>query len=233
MKKTMTLISSALTLLGLIGCSRSEDYTKDLLYMLNEDGETYSVSFGQAIIENGKLIIPPKHNGKAVTNILEHAFYYNLDIVEVTIPSTMISLGHGAFDSCENLKKVNFNKNSKLEVIPGSTFSETGLEKITIPKTVKSIGVSAFDRCASLTEVIFEKNAIIKEIDSAAFSDSININNIVIPKTVMTIEMWAFDSWTSEQTIYCESSETFVRDNWHFQWNEYCDANIVYDYIGK
>jgi hypothetical protein len=59
------------------------------------------------------------------------------------IPSTVTSIGNGAFDSCK------------------------GLTSVSIPNSVTSIGISAFNGCSSLTSVTIPNS--VTSIGSAAF----------------------------------------------------------------
>ena len=69
----------------------------------------------------------------------------------------------------------------------------------------------------------------ITTIDAGAFSCCSRMKQVVIPKSIQYIDECAFYYWTSDQTIYFECSEEDSK-NWSPNWNEHCDAKIVWNY---
>jgi len=67
------------------------------------------------------------------------------DIVSVNIGTNVTSIGQNAFFFAENLKKVTFADNSKLETIGISGFSKTSITEIIIPQYVTSIAYNTFN----------------------------------------------------------------------------------------
>ena len=89
---------------------------------------TYGVSAGDALyLEN--IVIPAKHKGKAVTEILPEAFQDADKLQTITIPESVTKIGRAAFANCKNLKE------------------------ITIPSSITSIDKDAFHECTSLDDV--------------------------------------------------------------------------------
>jgi hypothetical protein len=77
-------------------------------YEIKDDGTAIVKNLEQD--EQGKLVIPEKVeiDGKeySVTEIAPETFKGNKELVEVTIPETVTTIGAGAFASCTNLKAI-------------------------------------------------------------------------------------------------------------------------------
>lgn len=130
------------------------------------------------------------------------------------------------YNGCSQLKRVIFEKGSKLKLIAGSsgnnsktggTFSGTALTSIEIPASVESIEACAFRNCTQLTAISFEENSMLKLIGGGyyyssggwirkgAFCGCTSLNTIKIPANVETIEATAF---TGCSTLHKVTFET-------------------------
>jgi hypothetical protein len=77
-----------------------------------------------------------------------------------TIPSTVTTIGQGAFLNATGLTSVTFQADSTVTMIDERAFENaTGLTSIVIPSTVTSIRRRAFRDATGLTSVTFEGNA--------------------------------------------------------------------------
>ena len=146
--------------------------------------------------------------GNNVEEILEGAFYACSLLKEVSIPASVkiIYAGEstfvidGAFESCVSLEKVVFDRNSQLEKISADAFRYCeNLKEINLPETLTRIGPSVFSGCTSLKE-------------------------ISIPASVTDCGKFAFYEFTADQTIIICGSTA----GWDFDWDEYCEASIIY-----
>ena len=100
--------------------------------------------------------------------IPEGCFEYTRGIKSVMIPKSVISIGWQAFNGCEDLKTVTFERGSELEKIDSYSFKDTALDNIVIPKTVTFIGTRAFEN-TKLTEVTIP--ASVTTIEEGAFGN--------------------------------------------------------------
>ena len=110
------------------------------------------------------VTIPEKINGFKVTGIGKNAFYKNLDLIKVTLPSSVKTINSYAFYKCSNLKTVNLEK---VKIIGESAFESTIL---TVAKlsSVREIQKNAFAYCAELETINFGKQEM-DSIDAGAF----------------------------------------------------------------
>jgi hypothetical protein len=66
-----------------------------------------------------------------------------------------------------------FEAGSKLGVLCGQAFSQTGLETMVIPASVEVIEKCCFDRCKKLQDVSFERGSKLVRIEAGAFQWSL------------------------------------------------------------
>ena len=134
----------------------------------------------------------------------------------IIIPSSITSIGNGAFGSCGSLREL---------VIPSSVtnigevaFGNCGsLRELVIPSSVTSIGRAAFNYCSFLQLDI--KSPKFELIDNSIIVDTLkkevisclnNRSNIIIPSSVTGIGNDAFESCTSLQELVIPSSVTNI-----------------------
>ena len=157
---------------------------------------------------------------------LDDTFSGCSNLWRVTIPVNVETISTTTFNGCSQLKRVIFEKGSKLKLIAGSsgnnsktggTFSGTALTSIEIPASVESIEAFAFRNCTQLTAISFEENSMLKLIGGGyyyssggwirkgAFCGCTSLNTIKIPANVETIEATAF---TGCSTLHKVTFET-------------------------
>ncbi|MDE5668915.1 MAG: leucine-rich repeat domain-containing protein [Duncaniella sp.] len=98
--------------------------------------------------------------------IADKAFYQWQNMRNISIPSSVTTIGNSAFSGCTNLSS------------------------ITIPNSVTTIGGSAFSGCTNLSSISIPNS--VTTIGSSAFSYCLNLSSITIPDFVTTIDEYAF-----------------------------------------
>lgn len=96
-------------------------------------------------------------------------------------------LGNSCFSRCENLVRITFGEQSKLNSIEGWAFWHCNLAEIEIPNAVTTMAGSCFADCRGLTRVIFGANSQLTRIDSWAFHSCQNLAEIRAPNRVAAI----------------------------------------------
>ena len=103
----------------------------------------------------------------SVASIGRGAFYYCRGLTSVAIPSSVSSIGVDAFYYCDGLTSVTIP--SSVSSIGDYAFDScSGLTSVTIPSSVSSIGDSAFESCSGLANLYFQGDA--PSLGSSVFS---------------------------------------------------------------
>jgi hypothetical protein len=119
---------------------------------------------------------------------------------EICIPSFVEVLCEGSFESCNRLRIVWFEPNSKLTRIGRKAFSKcASLESICLPSAVEVLSRSAFASCSSLHRVTFGCKSIVW--DCPEFSSS----GVPVDSQLREIEAYAFGSCSSLRSLFITS----------------------------
>ena len=111
-----------------------------------------------------------------------------------TIPSSVTTIGDGAFYQCYNLKNVTI-PDSVTTIGNGAFYECYGLIGMTVPVRVTAIGNYAFYSCANLAGVTIPNSVL--TIGEGAFYGCSSLTGITLGSGVASIGKWAFD--------YCQS----------------------------
>lgn len=167
------------------------------------------------------------------TNIIigYDAFYFCSSLLNVTIPSSITSLGEYAFDCCHSLLSVTIP--SGVETLEEGTFYEClSILNITIPKSVTYLSSDVFELCASLQSITLPdsitriggdfgkcsslSNIIIPsgvtQIRRYTFQDCVLLSSVTIPDTVTKIGAYAFQGCASLSSITIPVGVTIIED---------------------
>ncbi len=173
----------------------SWDSTDDLVFTLNKDEESYTVSGYTG--NSATVIIPSTYEGLPVTVIGEFAFAENEVIEEIEISDSVTIIDLCAFYDCYNLTS------------------------ITIPASAQTINITAFNGCTSLTDITVDPaNTVYSSIDGNLYSKDEKTlilyapgkyeTSFSIPNTVKTIDPTAFQDCDSLTSITIPSSVTTI-----------------------
>ncbi len=178
---------------GLVLYAQWQFIYDDLCFTLDPTEDTYSVKAAGSTI-TGKVTIPGKYKGKAVTAIEENAFKDCSQITEVSIPESIETIGAGAFHGCMELTTINLPES--LKEVSGSTFSGcSSLKSITLPLSLETIGSYAFYGCTGLEIITIPEKCT--EISSDAFSGCSNLKVMYIEQT-QNDYYYNYEPWGAE-----------------------------------
>ena len=128
-----------------------------------------------------------------MTSIGSFAFQ-NLNISEISIPSSVAAIGEGAFKNCISLQAITFP--DSVTALPKDLLSGcTALTKVTLPKDLSAIPAGFFSGCTSLKTVTLPKN--ITAIPEKLFSNCAALTTVTIPAGVVSIGNNAFSGCTA------------------------------------
>lgn len=191
-----------------------------------EDDELSDGTFTYEIVDGGYAIvecdttaiitdIPSMRNGYAIVEIADQAFLGCTYITELTIPSTVKTIGAYAFAGCTGLKTVSLPY-TLTEISDAAFDACTNLTEINIPEGVESIGTLAFAQCTSLESVTLPDSLV--SIGDNAFDSCGALTEIDIPSNVMEIGEMAFINCYSLEKITADDNSAFVVED-----------NVLYD----
>lgn len=194
--------------------------------------------------ENSAENVSPVELSEETAKEILGSNYWNMESIE--IPANVISISENVFSRSEyklvkgawwtwvttssNIKKITFQKGSRLRNINKEAFYKCklesielpeGLEKIDnyafcncpfkelkIPKSVTSIGEYAFRYCSSLSKIVIPNS--VTSIGEYAFSSCTSLSEVEIPNSVISIEKSTFDHCSSLLKIVIPTSVTSI-----------------------
>lgn len=124
----------------------------------------------------------------SVTSIGERAFEL-CGFESITIPNTVTMIGPGLFSECSSLYSFVL-PNSMTHIYSYMFYNCTSLENITLPDSIISIDGSAFYGCSNLKDLNIPQG--VKTIEQDAFSFCESLSSISLPNGVETIGDYAF-----------------------------------------
>lgn len=131
----------------------------------------------------GDVVIPSKIGGKPVVALASYAFKECEDRGHVTIPSTVTTIGHGAFWN-------------------------SGLTGVTIPDSVTEIKALAFKGCTNLTSIKLPKG--ITAIEADTFHENRSLVSVTLPDGLTSFDTNAFAVCLSLEEINIPDSVTNI-----------------------
>ena len=167
--------------------------------MGQQDYLTYTIISGTnnvKVKKNGNLndihvVIPDSvtigSNTYAVTEIENQAFQHSSDMLGVTIPNTVTTIGEYAFENAGN-NKTEFvvNMGSGVVTIKTNAFHNCQkLKHIRIPNTCTSIEAKAFEDCQSLVEMHIPNPTC--TLGAYAFAKCRNLQAVTLPNNITEI----------------------------------------------
>lgn len=161
------------------------------------------------IIGSGSTSIPG-----TVTSIGDYAFYGNVALLYMVVPTSVTNIGRTPFVGCTNMTDLTvedghevFYSPEKSNAIVSKSNDElvTGYEHTVIPAGVKSIGDYAFEGCGSPTINIPDG---VTTIGEGAFQNCYKLTSLHIPASVTTIGQWAFQYCSALTAITVDPANT-------------------------
>ena len=149
----------------------------------------------------GDVTIP-----STVNTIGNNAFYGCTGLTSVTIPNSITSIGDQAFYGCTGLTSVTI-PNSVTSIGEYAFYRCTGLTSVTIPNSVTSMG-SAFYGCTGLVSATIQNSVI----DNGAFNGCTGLTSVTIGNSVTSIGEYAFYRCTGLTSVTIPNSVTSIGD---------------------
>jgi hypothetical protein len=204
----------------------------------NEDGifrfspipptaRTYEI-FKNNEISQPEVFIPSIFNRLPVTKIGNYGFSDQSKIISLSIPQSIIEIGYGAFEGCENLINVEFSEG--LKQLSTNAFKDCkSIITLNLPQTLADISSGAFENCLNLKNISIPTNTF---VEKNVFLNCPNISTINSKKVKMIGERTDsggyifYITYNKGNIIYYEiaDKENEFTINWndfsHLEYNE-------------
>ncbi len=149
----------------------------------------------KAVIPSGATMIPASQ------------FFGCSKLEEVSLPSSIRSIGEYAFADCKLLKVKEDIATLPLTRIESEAFSKCeALQLDVLPNTLVEIGSAAFEGCLSIEAIKFGKSSSLKRIGDHAFAGCRNLREVFLPDSLEYVGICVFDGCTSLRNIYAPES---------------------------
>lgn len=120
--------------------------------------------------------------------------FYGCEISSIEIPSTVTGIGRFAFRACSKLLSVRIPENT--EFTGESVFRDcSSLREITFAGEISELPYKLFDSCTSLYEVILPEG--LKTIGTEAFLNCTSLSSLTLPQSIEVVGGWCLDKCTS------------------------------------
>ena len=213
MKKVLTLFLALMLCLSLAAPALAAEATGGRMYVDPKTG-TFTGCDGDVT----EVVIPDEFLGVPITSIIYWAFRGHSNLISVTIPESITSIGLEAFLGCTSLTSINVaSGNPEYSSVGGVLFNadQTVLiaypagksdQSYSIPASVTTIELSAFASSDSLTSVTIPDS--VTSIGNNAFEDCRSLTGVTIPNSITSIGSNAFSGCNSLTDVYYSGSES-------------------------
>ena len=219
MKKKILFLALIFSVLVLSFMLSSCNNGTDGLEFIDINDDECGVKCGEAKSEE-KIVIPKKHNGKAVTTIFNSAFSGCTELKAVEIPKSITKIEKGAFYKCNNLENVYYSRkitewcNIEFEHSTANPMSvgKSFYAKNTLANEIKLSGIEkiksyAFFGFECLYKVTIED---VTSIGDNAFAGCINLNSVQLPSNLKYIDKLTFSSCESLKEITIPAGTSII-----------------------
>lgn len=192
-----------------------DDETKTVVVVSDEFGKLSSVAKDaeHVVINEGVTTIKGyAFSGKAsikdvslpstLKSVGEFAFRECTSLEEVVLPEGLTVIDKGAFYGCTSLKSINLP--STLTTLGATSLAGVAIESVIVPSGVKSFG-NAFIDCLSLKTVVLSQG--VTSIDAYAFVRDCSLEAILVPSSLKSINASAFSDDASPVDLLYQGSE--------------------------
>ena len=179
-----------------------DENPQQLDFYPTDDGGYY-VAVGKAKYLS-HIVIPSTYRGAPVVGIAKLGFNECTNLISISIPDSVTSIGMNAFTNCSSLASVTIGNG--VTSIGDWAFSNcSSFTSVTIPDSVTSIGNYAFTNCSSLTSVTIGNG--VTSIGSSVFEGCSSLTSVTIGNGVTSIGQLAFSGCSSLKTINYRGTE--------------------------
>ena len=198
--------------------SNGQNQSADAFELVKIDGEnSYSLK-GGSDKKASSITVPATYKGKSVTVIAEDAFDGYSNLADVTVEEGIKIIDEYAFNYCQKLESVKLP--STVQSIGKGAFRYTSLKNIIIPEGVTIINASTFYGCKTLEYVVLP--ASLETVEEMAFDDARAMTAVYYKgtsekwDTITFNDKYDFEFRDATKYFYSESQPTAEGNYWRF-----------------
>ena len=159
-----------------------------------KDGYEYTLIDGEVTVIGYRgdpeyIDIPEFIESCPVTEIRDNAFYNCHSLRHISIPDTVLKIGHHSFYACYSLEEVTLPPDLE-EIGMGCFCGCAGLQRAVIPETLTVLPDSCFRACTSLTEVTLPRK--LEVIEKFCFAGCTSLRRVETGDCIAAIGERAF-----------------------------------------
>ncbi len=137
----------------------------------------------QGTYASGNVTVPSTHSddGKTytVTGIEQKAFLDCQQLVSITLPNTIQTIGDIAFMNCYNLNNISIQE-GVTSLGTKAFYCCYSLQTLTLPSTITTIGNDAFGNCNELTTIYVPNASVASVVNNALASSGLTGVSVVV-----------------------------------------------------
>ena len=150
--------------------------------------------------------------GSGTVSVVKGTYDYDGDVtIPKTVSNgvetfSVTSIGESAFRSCGELVSVTMPEG--LTTIGKEAFYQSGIKTVSLPSTLSSMGTSAFRECRNLTGIVLSD--ALKDVSESAFYGCEQLKVMTLGNQTVTIEQNAFRGTAIENVMIPTSVKTIA-----------------------
>lgn len=185
-------------------------------YNYIQDSPFYNYKIKRIVVKSG------------VTSIGALAFSSE-DLVTVSLPNSIQTIGDSAFFSCFNMKSINI-PNNVTYIGKRAFFCCTNLESINIPMSLSRIEQECFFACCNIKSIDIPYG--VTEIGDVAFGNTTRLTEITIPESVKSIGEHAFFH-SAVQNVFIPDGTTIGDEAFGYSMAGKITSLVIYCHTGS
>ena len=166
-----------------------------------------------------------------ITTVGNSCFSWCQQLETVSVQAGVETIGEEAFEYCSNLKEAKLS-NGIIQIGTEAFYYCTSLDYVRLPNTLKTLESSLFSNCTSLKRVTIPRS--VTKIESSVFSYCESLEYILIPGEVTEMSFSVFFNSNKNLVIDCVAASK--PDKWYRKWNYYDDDTVLttlWDYYNR
>ena len=199
-----------------------------MLDSIGDNTFTYCYTLSSITLPEGLLSIG---KGAFAQNTERVQSYYQMTggkksysaLKSLKLPASLKTIGEAAFENCDALTKVTFDKRAQVEEIGEGAFAMClKLKEISVPGSVKHIGDDAFVNCLALKTASLGEG--VEQVGKELFMYCRSMTGLTLPDSLTEIGEKFLEGHGDKLKVTCgagSAAETWLKTN-------YSDVTVVY-----